>query len=563
MTGTDLTQRLKAELNSGIVGSEERVPGRLRIFVKPEAIAAAARFLYRQQGARFIITAGVDAREQGKGFEVAHVFSLDQEKLFAVLSCSAPAEHPAVKAITPEVPAAAWAERELQDVMGVRAEGLADGRRLVLSDDWPEGLYPLRKDVKWGDWPERREGAEAEYPFKEPPPGTSTVVIGPFYPVLEEPAQLRLFVEGERVVDCDYRGFYSHRGIEKLADSMLTYNEIPFMAERICGICGFIHSTCYCEAAEEAIGVETPRRARYIRSIMLEIERVHSHLLWLGIAGHILGFDTVLMQTWRIREPIMWLCEKITGNRKTYGMNLIGGVRRDLPREIHPEILEVLAKIEQETVAVVKAIADDGTLKARLSNVGVLPEDAAREFAVVGPTARGSSVPIDARFDHPYSAYDELIPRVITYPAGDNWARVLVRLDETMEAIRLIREGLANLPEGPIMADVDPAIPAGQWGIRTVEAPRGEAIHAVLTGGDNRPARWRVRAPTYQNLQALPYMIKEETIADVPIILGSMDPCFSCTERVEVVNARSGEANTLTQDELLRKSRELTERFRR
>ena len=554
--------KLRETFGSELRSIQERVPGKVYFEVAPRALAPVCQYLYRELGARFLITTGLDVREERGGFDVAHIFSLDKEQAFVVVTANVAADQPRVEAITPQVPAAAWAERELYDMFGVKAEGHPDPRRLVVSDDWPADLFPLRKDLKYGDWPPRREEAEAEYPFKSPPEGTSTVVIGPFYPVLEEPAQLRLFVDGERIVDCDYRGFYSHRGIEKLGDSMLTYNEIPFVAERICGICGFIHSTCYCETAEEAIGVTVPDRARYIRSIMLELERIHSHPLWLGIAGHILGFDTVLMQAWRIREPIMWLCEKITGNRKTYGMNLIGGVRRDLPKEIHPEILDVLKKIEEEWIAVINAVAGDGTLKARLCGVGVLPEEAAREFAVVGPTARGSNVDIDARVDHPYSAYAELPPKVITHSDCDNWARVIVRLEETVESIRLVRQGLAEMPDGPIMAEVDPNIPAGQWGLCAVEAPRGEAIHAVLTGGENRPARWRVRAPTYPNLQALPYMIKDETIADVPIILGSMDPCFSCTERVEVVSARSGETNVLTQQELLARSREATERLR-
>ncbi len=562
MGSQELIAELRAALGPDLLRVTERVPGKLQLYVTAAGLVSASRHLYRDLGARFIITAGVDARAESGHFEVAHFFSLDRDHLFLMVIGQAPAEQPAVDTITPDVPAAAWAEREVQDMFGIEVKGHPDPRRLVVSDDWPEALYPLRKDVRYGDWPARREGAEVEYPFQEPPEGASTVVIGPFYPVLEEPAQLRLFVEGERVVGCDYRGFYSHRGIEKLADSMLTYNEIPFMAERICGICGFIHSTCYVEAAEEAIGIQAPPRARYIRSLLLEIERIHSHLLWLGIAGHILGFDTVLMQSWRIREPIMWLAEKITGNRKTYGMNLIGGVRRDMPKEMHPEILECLAKIEKETAAVVDAIAGDSTLKARLSGVGVLEEHAAKRFAVLGPTARGSGVPIDARVDHPYAGYDELVPKVITYGAGDNWARVLVRLEETMESIRLVREGLANLPDGPIMGEVPRDIVAGQWGVCTVEAPRGEAIHAVLTGGENRPARWRVRAPTYQNLQALPYMIQDETIADVPIILGSMDPCFSCTERVELVQARSGESKVLTGEQLLARSREATERLR-
>jgi Ni,Fe-hydrogenase III large subunit len=237
-------------------------------------------------------------------------------------------------------------------------------------------------------------------------------------------------------------------------------------------------------------------------------------------------------------------------------------VRRDLPKELHPEILAVIDQIESETIAVINAIAGDGTLKARLSGVGILPEEAAREFAVVGPTARGSNVDIDARVDHPYAAYAELEPQMKTQPAGDNWARVLVRLEETMESIRLVRKGLTEMPDGPTMVDVGADIPPGQWGVCVVEAPRGESIHAVLTGGDNRPERWRVRAPTYQNLQALPYMIKDETIADVPIILGSMDPCFSCTERVEVISARSGESHVLTHEDLLARSRAATERLR-
>lgn len=562
MTSAELIAGLRERFGSGIESVQEPVSGKVLLAVTPESIAPMAKALYQDYKARFVITAGIDSREARDCFDVDHIFSLDKDHIFVILRASAESENPSVTSITPEVPAAGWAERELQDMVGVKAEGLPDARRLVLSDDWPEGVYPLRKDLKYGDWPPVTEQGEDTYPFKQAPEGTSTVVVGPFFPVLEEPEQLRLFVDGERVVDCDYRGFYNHRGIEKMGDSVLTYNKIPFVAERICGICGFIHSSCYAETAEEAMGIKAPPRARYLRSLLLEIERIHSHMLWLGIAGHIIGFDTVLMQTWRMREPIMWLCEKITGNRKTYGMNLVGGVRRDIPVDLHPEILSVIDKIEQEWLAVIDAVQGDTTLRARLTGVGVLPEEKAKELAVVGPTARGSNWDIDARVDHPYAAYDEIPTNVITHDGCDNWARVVVRLEETVEAIRWIREGLKQMPGGPIMAEIPAEIPAGQWGVSTVEAPRGEAIHYVLTGGDNRPARWRVRAPTYQNLQALPYMIKDETIADVPITLGSMDPCFSCTDRVEVVNMRSGETQALSYEQLLRRSREATDRLR-
>jgi Ni,Fe-hydrogenase III large subunit len=419
-------------------------------------------------------------------------------------------------------------------------------------------VWPLRRDVPYNLRPPAATGVGP--PLAPAPEGATVLAIGPFFPVLEEPAYLRLFVEGETIVGCDYRGFYNHRGIEKLGDSTLTYNEVPYLAERICGICGFIHSTCYCQAVEKAIGVEVPRRARFIRTLMLELERVHSHLLWLGIAGHILGFDTVLMQTWRIREPVMWLAEEISGNRKTYGMNTVGGLRRDLRAALVPKILEVLAEVERESLAVRDAIVGDSTLHARTRGVGVLTREWARAVCVVGPPARASGLAIDARIDHPYAAYDEVPVRIAVHQEGDTWARVLVRVEELVESIRLVREAARAMPEGPILATLPERVPDGRVGISVVEAPRGEAVHSVLTGGDNRPYRWRVRAPTYPNLQAVPAMIERQTIADVPIVLGSLDPCFSCTERLESVDVRSGARRVWTRRELERLTRSVADR---
>jgi Ni,Fe-hydrogenase III large subunit len=288
---------------------------------------------------------------------------------------------------------------------------------------------------------------------------------------------------------------------------------------------------------------------------MLELERIHSHLLWLGIAGHIIGFDTVLMQTWRIREPVMWISEEISGNRKTYGMNTIGGVRRDIPDALKPKLLGILDKVESESVAVCKAIAGDSTLHARTRNVGVLSHECAKRVCVVGPPARASAVAIDARIDHPYAAYDTLGVRIALQQDGDTWARVLTRLDELLESIRLVRETLRAMPPGPIVVELPDEIPAGRAGVSVVEAPRGEAVHYVVTGGDNRPYRWRVRAPTYPNLQAVPEMVRSQTIADVPITVGSLDPCFSCTERVEALDVHTSQVRVYNHDELLRLSR--------
>ncbi|HSG49602.1 MAG TPA: NADH-quinone oxidoreductase subunit C, partial [Longimicrobiales bacterium] len=371
-------------------------------------------------GARFLISSGTDHRPRGGGYGITHIFSLDRDGLFLALECMVAEGDEQVDSIASVVPGADWSERECRDAIGVEPRGHPDPRRLLLPDDWPDGVYPLRRDFKYN---ERPPSVEGNRPSRKPHPEGATVIpLGPFFPSLEEPSYWRLFVEGERVVDSDYRGFYNHRAIEKLGDSVLTWDQIPSVAERICGICGFIHSTCYCQAAEKAAGIRPPRRAEFIRTLMLELERIHSHLLWLGIAGHIIGFDTVLMQSWRIREPIMWLTEEISGNRKTYGMNAVGGVRRDITPEQLPKIRDAVATVEREVLALVKAVLGDTTLLARTRDVGVLSKQWAQEVCVVGPPARASGLPIDARLDHPYAAYDEVPPTLCTQEAGDTWA---------------------------------------------------------------------------------------------------------------------------------------------
>jgi len=552
-TITAVKETVVARSEGALLSATQPHADTLCFAIDKRAMPAVVDGLVNDLRARFMISVGTDKRPVTGDFAILHLFSLDHEHLYVLLESAVSEKDPRIGSITGVVPGANWAEREYHDAIGVHPEGHPDPRRLLLADDWPEGVYPLRRDFPYNYQPPSAENVRPQ--LREPPAGASVLPMGPFFPVLEEPAYWRLFVEGETIVGCDTRLFYNHRGIEKLGDSVLTYNEIPHLAERICGICGFIHSTCYCQAVEKAAGIEAPRRARYIRMIMLELERIHSHLLWLGIAGHIIGFDTVLMQTWRIREPVMWLCEEISGNRKTYGMNTVGGLRRDLPNQIKPKLLETLAEVEKEAIAVRDAVVGDTTLHARTKGVGVLTNEWAKKICTVGPPARASGVAIDARVDHPYAAYDEVPPQIVTQDAGDTWARVLVRVGELLESIRLVREALSAIPEGPICAEIKEEIPPGRVGVSVVEAPRGEAVHFVLTGGDNRPYRWRVRAPTYPNLQALPAMILNGTIADVPITLGSLDPCFSCTERLETVDRRTHEVRVYSRAEILEISR--------
>jgi Ni,Fe-hydrogenase III large subunit/Ni,Fe-hydrogenase III component G len=559
LTGMQLIKKLKTNFDEQIIHTEEKLPRQIYITIHPEALIPLADFIINKLGFRFLVNVGSDEVQLHGNYVISHLFSHDEDKLFLCVRVHVDPANPFIESITPLVSGANWAEREARDMVGVHPKNHPDPRRLVLADDWPDDKYPLRKDFPYNCKPPSQPKNRTK--LTSPPEGAKVVPIGPFFPVLEEPAYFKVFVEGEKIVGCDYRGFYNHRGIEKLGDSMLTYNQICFVAERICGICGFVHSCCYCQAVEKAASIEVPQRAQYIRTIMLELERIHSHLLWLGIAGHIIGFDTILMQSWRIREPVMWLCEQITGNRKTYGMNLVGGVRRDIPKQIHPKLHETIDKIEKELKALVNAILGDISLHARLKNVGVLTNEKALDICVVGPVARGSGIKIDSRIDHPYAAYDKLNFKRAVHEEGGCWARTLVRLDELFESVKIIRQALTEMPKGNIMGKVG-EIPHNKEAINTVEAPRGEAVHYVLTGGDNRPYRWKVRAPTYPNLQAVPTMIQDEQIADVPITIGSLDPCFSCTERMIVVDNKT-DKNSLNSQDLIRLSREKTDRIRK
>lgn len=534
---------------------QEQVRNQFVATIPREELPMVARYAVKQLGARFVTSVATDRREKSGDYSVSYILAFDEDSKFLVLHSHVPADDMKLGSITPEVLAADWSEREMYDMIGIVSEGHPDPRRLVLSDDFPADIHPLQREFAYNEiFPTEPGNAP---PRKEAPSGTTVVPLGPFYPTLEEPAFFRLFLDGERVVGSDYRGFYNHRAIEKLADSELNYNQIPFVAQQICGICGQVHSCAYCQAVEDACGIDVPMRAKYIRGILLELERTHSHLLWVGLAGHILGFDTVLMQLWRIREPIMWLMERVTGNRKHYSSNLIGGVRFDIDHEAANDIRRVLDKVEEEFKAVVDAIAIDTTLMVRLKGVGILTEENARALGVVGPTARGSNVQIDVRVDHPYAAYAELDVRPQFQDGCDCWARTLVRLQETFESIRLVRKALDEMPGGPVIAKIEHDLPQGRIGLCSVEAGRGEAHHYVLTGEDNRPYRWRVRAPTYQNLQAVGCMIQGEQLADVPICIGSIDPCFSCTERVETVDVKTNEIRVYTKEELqeVRKSK--------
>ena len=377
-----------------------------------------------------------------------------------------------------------------------------------------------------------------------------TIPLGPQHPALKEPGNFLLTLEGENIVGATVRVGYNHRGIEKACEQRTFLQDI-YLLERVCGICSHSHTTCFLTAVEELAKLEIPRRAQAIRVLVAELERLHSHLLWLGVAGHEIGFDTLFMYAWRDREHIMDCLELVTGNRVNYAINTIGGVRRDVTPEIKATILNRLKAVEERANYYVELATQEPTVLARCRGVGRLPKDEAVRRCAVGPLARASGVDIDVRRDDPYLLYGELDFKVITSNRCDVLGRVEVRALEIFESIKLIRQVLDDLPEGPISVKAPRKIPAGE-AVSRYEAPRGEDIHYVRSNGGEKPDRVKVRAPTLANWASMAYMLEGGYLADVPLVIAAIDPCFSCTDRCIAVRETNGGSGSLDWDSLRR-----------
>jgi len=388
------------------------------------------------------------------------------------------------------------------------------------------------------------------------------IPIGPYHPIQEEPELFKLYCEGEIVKDVSWETGYNHRGIEKLSESK-SFEQVFFLVERICGICSTSHPFAFANCMEEIAEVEIPDRAKYIRTIIGELERIHSHLLWVGLAGHFLGYNTVFMWAWKYREPVLDLFEMITGNRNSYAMFKLGGVRRDIENYKLPKMIEVMEHIKKKTDMLTGAVMDDPVIHARLKGVGVLTKQDIIDYGALGPTARASGVAIDVRRDDPYAAYPLVNWKVITAKDGDVFAKAEVRLLEIQESISIIEqciEALKKEKEGDIAVQVR-EVPAG-IGTGHAEAPRGEVFHFVKTDGSNIPVRHKIRAPSYMNVATFKKSCIGQTISDATIALAAVDPCYCCTERMAFAYDYSTGEKILGGDELIKIGQQKTNELR-
>jgi NADH-quinone oxidoreductase subunit D len=379
------------------------------------------------------------------------------------------------------------------------------------------------------------------------------VPIGPQHPALKEPVNFRVIADGEKIVRLELDISYNHRGIEKAAEQRTFIRALPLI-ERVCGICSHSHQTAFAKGIEELMQLTIPPRAQYIRTIIGELERMHSHLLWLGVAAHEIGFNTLFMWTWRDREAVQDTLEEMSGNRVHYGMNEVGGVRRDLTPSQVNAALQRLPNLEERIKKYVDMVRNQETMLLRFRGVGKLTREEVLKYGAVGPTARASGIDYDIRRDDPYLVYAEIPWNVVTDTSGDVYGRTCVRIGELAESLKIVRYGLEHLPEGPIRVNPPKTAPKGEI-LSRYEAPRGELVHFIRTNGTDRVERIDIRTPTLANWTSVAACLVNQNLADIPVIVAAIDPCLSCTSRITVVDEGDGNSGTMTWDELRRRSR--------
>jgi Ni,Fe-hydrogenase III large subunit/Ni,Fe-hydrogenase III component G len=450
---------------------------------------------------------------------------------FVTLVASLDPGRPELPSISAAIPSANWHEREAQDLFGFVFSDHPDPRSLVVHDGWPKGLYPLRKDFDSRQRPPVELAAEFPHLVVEGE-GVLEVPVGPIHAGIIEPGHFRFSTVGESILLLDPRLFYTHRGMEKRTEGLLALDAF-YVVERICGVCSASHGLGFCEAVEGVCGIEPPDRARVVRTIALELERLYNHV---GDIGNICAGASYHYGTsagLRMKEALQKVNEQLSGSRFLRGLIVPGGIALDLTLGLEKSIAAVIDATGEELESLIERIENNPSLLDRFDRTGLLSREDAINLGATGVAARASGVDRDARRDHPHAAYAHAGPKVAVATAdeGDVHARVNVRAAEARESMRLVRVLLSGVPAGPLLTPMPAALPPWGIGISAVESPRGAAIHWVRADGAGRIDRYHLRSASYANWPVVPCAAQASIIPDFPLVNKSFELCYSCTDR--------------------------------
>ena len=521
---TAMTQ-LKEAYGASII---EMIPinGTPRLRVIKDEVPQVAHYLHTHPNLRGSLSLlwAVDHRPRETRYEILYLFTLAERKDWFLLCTDLTGDERLFRSITPHIHAAKWYEREIRDMFGLIPVGHPDMRRLVRHEHWPKGTHPLKKDFTWDTVLERAEG---QYAFRHiEGEGVFEVPVGPIHAGIIEPGHFRFSVAGEPIMQLEIRHFWKHRGVEKLFERLQFTEAVP-LAERVSGDTTVGHGLAYCQAAETLMQVEAPRRARYLRSLFLELERLHNHLGDVGAICNDTAYALAHAHCGRMKERLMQLNDRLSGSRFLRGVIRVGGVRGDLTSEQLRDVVAELDAIEPDFSELERIVSANASLIDRLETTGILRPQTAWDHAVVGVVARGAGLSQDIRRDRPFAAYDELKVNVVTYRYGDVRARMRVRMDEIHESMRLIREIGKRIPSGPIAVEPGRMPAPGDWALSAVEGWRGEILYAMTAGENGQIHRCKVRDPSFVNWPAIQWAVLGNIIPDFPLINKSFNLSYA------------------------------------
>jgi len=512
-------EALRKEFGSNIIEESVKL-NEVYLTVEKEAVIKICNCLYYHFDLPLILIFAIDERKMAGNFVLHYVFSVDDGDSFIIIQININENLPQFRSLTPIIPAANWYEREIQDMFGLRPVGHPDPRRLVMFEDWPDGLYPLRKDFDIATKPPRVKG---DYVYRRVEgEGVYEIPVGPVHAGVIEPGHFRFSVAGEPIINLEIRHFYTHKGVEKLFEN-ISMDKGVFLAERVSGDNSVAHAVAFCQAIEKLAGIDVPYRAEYIRTILLELERLYNHLGDIaGIATDV-AFAAGAAHANKQKEDIMRLNEVVTGSRLLRGMNVIGGVRRDIGDK-KDMILHALSSLEKDFREFIEMLLETSSVLERLEITGHISNDTAKALHVVGPAGRASGIDRDTRRDHPYAAYSKIDFNVPVRNDGDVYARTRIRSHEVFESISIIEQALAALPAGDIYTRVKD-VPDG-YAFGYTEAPRGENLYWVMVKA-GRIERCKVRDPSFCNWLSIEYAVLDNIVPDFPIINKSLSLSYS------------------------------------
>ncbi|MBI3848858.1 MAG: NADH-quinone oxidoreductase subunit C [Verrucomicrobia bacterium] len=519
----EVKQRFGERLNAVVSPRANEV----YVHAKMDLVAGFCAHLYRKWKARLVSLFADDARPSDGVFHLYYVFALDAAHSFITLRVPVSPEQPEFTSLTNALPSVNWQEREIQDLFGLKLIGHPNPRRCALHDDWPE-VYPLRKNFELRTKLPPFEGERHHFRTVEGE-GVFQVPVGPVHAGIIEPGHFRFSVAGEPVLYLQIRLFYTHKATEKLFENLPVQHCVR-LAESISGDSGFAHATAFCHAVERLAGVEVPPRARVLRSICLELERLYNHIADIGAICTDVAFVTAHMHAMRLKERVLRVNETLTGNRLLRGMACLGGVRFDWDHDQLKTLAQLVAELKPEFESLVKLIEGSSSTLDRLEHAGVLKPEVARDLGVVGIAGRASGFDHDLRRDFPHAAYDQVKVHVPVYQVGDVEHRMQVRIDEVRESLSLIEQFTARLPNGPLSVELG-ELPADSVALGYVEGWRGEIFHWIRTAPGNRLARCKVKDPSLQNWPAMSEAILGNIIPDFPVVNKSFNLSYSGTDR--------------------------------